>query len=403
VAKILAGETVAVSNIQIAKDFPPKLVWVNPVGTVSEQTFVVVVQFKGSSIVHDIAFTHNNKPIEVQLPKDKTEGEVSIPLKLTSFDNVINMRAYDKNTLKSDWVKADFQYSSGSKGPGSKVTETRTKAQELGDYGKKYAIIIGIADYKNLSEKTKAEGGLTDLKYADKDAEAFKKFLETKELSGSNKWEIKSFVNKEATSIEVDKALTGVLTNANARDLIFIFFSGHGRSHPQREQDVYLLTYDFEESNYRSGFDYEKLISLIRGSKTEHIIAFIDACRSGVIGIGGKGGTEGTFNQDFLKERLKDIPENKIVFTAGSGTQRAWEDETWDLGVFTHFLLKGLQGEAEEQKNPNFVDLGELGTYVRQEVEKHTSNNKSMARQTPDFQDVRGLTNEEFPVAIRRK
>ena len=322
-------------------------------------------------------------------------------MNLTFYENSIRILAYDEKRLKSEWLKADFQYSGGRKGVGSRVTETATAKPELGTYGKKYAIIIGISDYGNLPKMSKSKGALIDLKYTHNDAKAFKQFLETEQLSGGY-WDIKYFVNKHATFNNVDKALTGILTRANQRDLIFIFFSGHGRSHPQREKDVYLLTHDFEVNNYRSGFAYRDLLSLIADSKAGHIIAFIDACRSGTIGF-GKGNSKGSFNQDVFGERLNQIPENKVVFSSGRGTQLSWEDPELELSVFTHFLLKGLCGAAEEHKHPQFVDLGELASYVQDKVYNHTKNAEQMDIQIPCIWEASGVTHEDFPVAIRQQ
>ena len=269
------------------------------------------------------------------------EVQVTIPLTLSEYDNSVRVLAYDINRLRSDWLRADFQFSDGRKGPDSNVE--RTKTSELGKYGKKYAIVIGIADYENLPSSSHHTGTLIDLKYTDNDANAFKAFLEQEELSGGE-WEIKLLVEEKATTENIDNALTTVLTQANKQDLIYVFFSGHGRSHPLKQEDVYLLTHDFEPKNNRSGFAYRDLLNLITDSEAEHIIAFIDACRSGTIGF-AKGGTQqGPFDQDILGERLEVIPENKVVFSSGSGTQLSWEDPDLKLSVFTNYLIQGLRG-----------------------------------------------------------
>ena len=82
------------------------------------------------------------------------------------------------------------------------------------------AVVIGISDYQNLPETSTTKGALIDLKYTHNDARVFKQFLETEELSGGQ-WDIQSFVNDQATTHAVDNALTGILTRANQRDLIF--------------------------------------------------------------------------------------------------------------------------------------------------------------------------------------
>lgn len=286
-----------------------------------------------------------------------------------------------------------------AKGVDGVVQERHEEVPQLGQYGRKYAIIIGVSNYLYLEAKPTQETGLTDLKYAHKDAVAFKAFFE-KPAHGGRDWQFLDLVNSEATMNNVDEALTKTLTEARPNDLIFIFFSGHGRSHPRRPKDVYLLTHDFRPGQYRDGFLYATLRELIVDSKARHIIAFIDACRSGVIGFKGEG-YEGRFDQNLLRSRLEDIDDNKVIFTSGRDKQQSWEDDDLQQGLFTHYLLKGLGGAAPERANPQFVDLGELMVYVREKVFEHSKNHREMAIQHPKIFASDGISLEEFPVALR--
>jgi len=404
VTDILAGKEVPFPQIQLTTNLPPSLLWLNQFTSVQANQVEILLQFKGSAPVDEIVFIHNNRPLEIEkLPKgeDSPQTEIRVPLTVTENVNTFIARAWDEKRLKSDWIEGKFEYPLGIKGTGKTTTETVSAAPQLGDYGKKYAIIIGISDYKNLSKDAKNKGDLGDLKYAAQDAIAFKQFLETSELSGGQ-WDIRAFINEQAASKNVDDALTNLLTQANARDLIFIFFSGHGRSHPLREKDVYLLTWDFQPEDNRSGYSYALLRDLIAETRAEHVIAFIDACRSGTIGFKGDK-TQASFSQDVFGERIAQIPENKVIFTSGRGTQPSWEDDTFKNGVFTHFLIKGLQGEAAEHKNPQFIDLGELAAYLQEQVLKHTQQRKEMSPQFPMFYEKNGAPSEDFPVAIRKQ
>jgi uncharacterized caspase-like protein len=193
-----------------------------------------------------------------------------------------------------------------------------------------------------------------------------------------------------------------VFSRATYNDLVFIFFSGHGRSHPLRKNDVYLLTWDFEPEKPRSGYAYRDLWNYIVDSNAKHVIAFIDACRSGTIGL-TKGQVEGAFDQEAFGERLKQVPDTKIVFSSGESTQLSWEDLDKKLSVFTYYLLEGLEGKAEDINNPQFVDLGELARFVETKVLEHTMKAGNMAIQKPRLWAPSGIINYDFPVAIRKK
>ena len=262
-------------------------------------------------------------------------------------------------------------------------------------YQNKYAVIIGISDYKYLSSKP-AINSLSDLKYCHNDAAKFRDFITDNKRSGGD-WKYIFLVDSNATSRNIDEALTSTLMNAKRNDLVFIFFSGHGRCHPEDPDQVFLLTYDFEPDYHRAGFSYDALQGLIKDSKAEHIIAFIDACKSGTIGFKG-GVSEGSFNQDALGNKINQMPENKVIFTSGRSTQVSWEDDDFRMGIFTYFLIRGLSGEAPEYSNSNFVNLGELENYVITNVEVRTKNK---ILQKPQLFEASGLINEDFPVAIR--
>jgi len=405
VATILAGGIPPSSDIRLAVNLPPELVWVNQFAQIQENRVEIILQYKGTSPLKEFDFVHNNKPVAIpsaQIPKGKQQTEIRVPLLLATSENTFLVRVRDEKDLKSDWVEGNFEYTLGAKGT-KNIKESASTTTTLGNYGKKYAIIIGISDYLNLPKTSKKEGDLVDLKYAANDALAFKRFLENANLSGGQ-WEIHFFIDDSATTTKVDAALTDILTRANARDLIFIFFSGHGRSHPAREKDVYLLTHDFRLGDYRSGYSYSLLRDLISDTRAEHVLAFIDACRSGTIGFSSKGDqTQVPLSQKILGERLAQTPANRVIFTSGRGIQLSWEDETFKKSVFTHFLIKGLEGAAPEHKNPQFIDLGELADYVTKQVSEYTKTHPKMVSQIPMLWEKSGVTYEDFPMAIRKK
>jgi uncharacterized caspase-like protein len=65
-------------------------------------------------------------------------------------------------------------------------------------------------------------------------------------------------------------------------------------------------------------------------------------------------------------------------FTSTSDNQYSQESELWEgHGVFTHFLLKGLRGDADTNKDRK-ISLGELIPFVTEGVRRETKD-----RQTP--------------------
>ncbi|NOU11705.1 MAG: hypothetical protein HOO98_17045 [Nitrospira sp.] len=58
---------------------------------------------------------------------------------------------------------------------------------------------------------------------------------------------------------------------------------------------------------------------------------------------------------------------NKIRLIGSEELQQELEDSRHRHGLFTHYLLRGLRGEADTNRD-NDVTLGELTGYVRQKV-----------------------------------
>lgn len=258
---------------------------------------------------------------------------------------------------------------------------------------KKYAILIGVSDYAELDRRARG-GELSDLKYADRDALAFKQFLEAQKRRDGDDWTIECLTNREATGANVDRLLSAILNQAGENDLIYIFFSGHARRHPSTGE-LYLLPYNFRPEEYRDGLDYRDLNNLIKRSRARYIITFIDACFSG-----SPGSAKGKNEQLLTAVNSLKLPDNKVVIASSRGEESSYEDERLKQGVFTHYLLKGLQGKAKELNGNNYVELEELLQYLKEKIPAHTMKFFS-SPQTPYEFSVDKSIKYNFPLAVR--
>jgi len=402
VKTILSGEVASKPDIRLDKQLPPKLLWKreNRITTTVNKKYVIILKFEGLSPLDKYEFFHNGEEVPVKKAK---ETEIKVPLTLEKYENSFRVRAWDKNGLKSRWVEEKFIYTRGKKQPSDKGLKVTTERQLSSNLVKKYAIIIGISDYKHLPKEQNKKWH--DLQYAHLDAEAFKAFLENSDLSGGN-WKIDYFIEKDATTENINDALIKVFNNANRHDLIFIFFSGHGM---EKNGHVFLLTYDCNpQKDTFPGYYYSILQRHIIRTRAEHVIVFIDACHSGFIGF--KGEEQDSFEPRILEEYRAKIDETKVIFCSSSYGQLSWEDPKLEQGVFTNYLIKGLKGEAEEDASENdmdsnFVNLLEIARYVEEKVREHTRDNDDMELQEPRlWPSEDGIpTDDDLPVSIRKK
>ena len=241
---------------------------------------------------------------------------------------------------------------------------------ESGFTGERWAVVIGISEYEDRS--------VPALRYADDDARAFRDFLLSPAagMGGFKPENVRYLENRQATYREIRLAFRDFLKSATDEDVVFIFFAGHGAPDPERPEDLYLLAYDTEaESIAGTGFPMAEVNDAIRRTYARTIISFIDACHSaGVSGDVGLRAIDNPINRAFL-DRVDQSLGVQVSFTASQVNQYSQEGAQWGggHGVFTYFLLRGLQGEADEDGD-GIVTLGESLEWTRDRVRRETRN-----------------------------
>src|SRR5258706_6697970 len=149
--------------------------------------------------------------------------------------------------------------------------------------GNKWAVVIGVSKFQKL------EAG-QQLEFADKDAEAFAKFIQTPRGRNFPKDNVKLFVNQEATLAQVRQTLAAWLKrNSKAEDTIYIFLATHGMVDKEDPRRAYLLTNDADpEDLYDTTMSMDLLSDIVstRLKSAGRIVIFADACRSGKLGTG---------------------------------------------------------------------------------------------------------------------
>ena len=81
-----------------------------------------------------------------------------------------------------------------------------------------------------------------------------------------------------------------------------------------------------------------------------------------------------------IKALEQSIPDNFTVLTAARGDQTAKPLEEAKHGMFSYFLMKGMEGEADIN-NDNKITAGELYSYIQSNVTQQSNGS-----QTPELQ-----------------
>ncbi len=241
---------------------------------------------------------------------------------------------------------------------------------ELAPIAQTWALVIGISDYLEVE----------DLSYARRDAEAIAAWLldadvpadhirlltddEPKPTDGA----LSTLDTRLANLVNVREGLGWLRQVAKQDDLVIIHFSGHGY---QGADD------DFDE---RDGVDEFFVLQDTRAAakddtalrddefgrfldriESDHVLVFFDSCYSGGLSRSLAPGSRATGE---IPDVFSDFElEGRLVLSASSETQDAFESPQLQHGVLTHFLLQGLDG-AGDLNGDGHITVWELFEYV---------------------------------------
>mgnify|MGYP001216781320 CR=1 FL=1 len=228
----------------------------------------------------------------------------------------------------------------------------------------KIAIIIGIEKYRSLKN--------IDAPFANRDANAFRAYA-NKALGIPNK-NIKVLIDDNATRAETLKALTLWLpqtARGKGKD-IYVFFAGHGLASDDGK-NLYILPQDGDAALLQyTAISRLEIFELINKIEPSSVTMFFDTCYSGQ-----------TRDERMLVAGLRPIrlleseqekPTNFTIFTASNYDETSGSIEEAKHGIFSYFLMKGMEGKADEN-NDKKITNGELITYLKQNVSEEAFMN----------------------------
>lgn len=201
------------------------------------------------------------------------------------------------------------------------------------------------------------------------------------------------FLTEQDATRDAVKAAFTDLTACSEDDVVVIFFSGHGSDTHE------LVTFDTEINDLAgTAIPLSTLAEWFSQIPAKRLICILDCCFSG--GVGSKVLRTGMKSKDFRStdDFLKQLSGNsRIILTACSSTEEAWENEKLGHGYLSYFLLEGLQG-AEEVVDAGKIDLYRLLDFVTKRV-KDAAARKGRV-QTPTLV---GQIEGEFTLPIFQK
>lgn len=229
-------------------------------------------------------------------------------------------------------------------------------------YENTYAVIVGVADYKNL----KPDKG--DLKFTINDVNAFNEFLKSKKGGSVPASNIVVLTNAQASKQNIIDKAKALFAKAKKNDRVIFFFSGHGNK-------GYFMPYDAGDIGDRLLY-FDEIKSIFRCAKCNTKLLFADACQSGSMKTNLATKKELKNNMDKGKKAADNM--NIAVMMSCSDGEMSVESSAWNQGLFTFCLMEGLGGKANRDGN-RYITIQELFHYVYHRV--HDTN----PNQTPQL------------------
>lgn len=235
-----------------------------------------------------------------------------------------------------------------------------------------WAVVVGAARYTHMPT----------LRYTDDDAYQVYAFLKSPEGGALRDEQVQLLIDEDATRANILTAVRNTFLKADENDVVLFYFSGHGL------QGSFLpVDFDGENNNLR----HEELRNLLNASRAKHKLVLADACHSGSLLARKSSGTKGRLQKYYTA--FEATKGGTGLLMSSKGEEYSLEDGGLRSGVFSHFLVRGLKGEANANED-KVITIKELFDYVHQKVRTYTGN-----VQTPT---LTGDYDEKMPVAFVR-
>jgi hypothetical protein len=252
-----------------------------------------------------------------------------------------------------------------------------------------YGLIIGISDYINLPDYPNG-----DLQYCDNDAIDLYSALLTQ---GWKSGEIASpLIDSAATKAAIISAIASLANGATAKDYVLIYYSGHGIAVPDQdgdESDGYdeaIVPADYNPASQGPLILDDELRDILKGCRTEKGLIIFDSCNSGGVinkGIEPRGAapygasprtiSAGQFGARDLGSQGAngDLDILNFPVLAASGQDEfSYEHQSLAHGVFTYFILDGLENLRADTNKDGKVSVRELFGYAEIHTESYAES-----------------------------
>jgi len=274
--------------------------------------------------------------------------------------------------------------------------KSSTEADQQSNIAQLWAVLIGVNDYQN--------SGFTSLQYSAADCQALGQALkeathgfQTCELLVHN-----DYAADLPTVAAVRASLKRIAREATTNDNIVFYFSGHGVLESSTQQAVLCLQDTTSDDLLGTGLAISEILRHLGECTAPIQLVWLDACHSG--GVSWQQTPNNPTPQ--LIERLQERAARTQGFYALLSCDRAqqsWEFPELGHGVFTYYLIRGLQGEAANHQY--LIEADRLYRYVYHQTLQYIDQSNQQLRLINQQKRNRGDTNlqSEYPLQTPKR
>ena len=204
--------------------------------------------------------------------------------------------------------------------------------------GKIYAVLVGVSEYQQSAN---------NLLYSSQDAIEMYELL--KNYSAPENMIL--LTNSQAKSNVIVSYTKQLFQRAQPEDIVIFFFSGHGYTNLFFAYDTYL--------------NFGVLQKIFKQCKAKRKLIFADSCLSGTM---RQPGSQSSTNS-------QNMGKNVLLLLSSRSNQFSQEDPSLRNGEFTYFLLAGLRGGADINKD-SYITAKELFDFVNPKVKERTNGSQ---------------------------
>ena len=231
-----------------------------------------------------------------------------------------------------------------------------------------YAVVVGTSNYA---------GDRLDLRFADLDAEAMAKALQSTAgaLFGTGHTSVHLLSTNAPAELSsknnIRRAFARIAAKSSPADVLVVYFSGHGIAYGDAEKaQFYYLTKDIgsedlsdPEIRSKYAISSDTLTKWLTDIPAKKQVMILDACNAGKVleTLAALDKKELDPSQIRAFDRMKDRT-GMFILTGSAADRVSYEASQYGQGLLTYSLLQGMSGLA--LKENKYVDVNTLFQYA---------------------------------------